>query len=276
MLDRPLVLFRPRGLKLPETLDPPSARATDRDPPRSGLPGLCLLRTDAHPLPRTLARCLHGRVSEPCRTFEFAICSFRPAIAAFHPLRVPSLKLLRAMATAVAIPMPMSPRDERHMPVLSTLDPSFSPSSLHLQPYTKPKRSPSMQPSPDMRTSPTSSFSSTKSHDQDMSFSPSSPPRCSVGVPMGSRHERVPYDGPGMAVYVRQPTRAQLVSPRAIPHPRSNALPAALSDSYTPSNDISGRITDSSDLRAALITIGTLRRNQLRFASFRPKMRQIS
>ncbi|POY72454.1 hypothetical protein BMF94_4280 [Rhodotorula taiwanensis] len=114
------------------------------------------------------------------------------------------------MATAVAIPMPTSPRDDRHMPVLSTLDPSFSPSSLHLRPYTNPKRSPSMQPSPVMRASPTSSFSSTRSHDQDLSFSPSSPPRGAIGVPMGSRHERVPYDGPGMAVYVRQPTRAQL------------------------------------------------------------------
>lgn len=30
--------------------------------------------------------------------------------------------------------------------------------------------------------------------------------------PIGSRYEVVPHDGPGTAVYVRQPTRAQLVS----------------------------------------------------------------
>ncbi|GAA5976315.1 hypothetical protein JCM10908_005455 [Rhodotorula pacifica] len=115
------------------------------------------------------------------------------------------------MSTAIAIPMPMSPRDDRHMPVLSTLDSPFSPSSLHLQPYTNPTRSPSFKGSPIMRASPTSSFSSTRSDMiRETSFGPSSPPSGSNAVPMGSRHERVPYDGPGTAVYVRQPTRAQL------------------------------------------------------------------
>ncbi|BGP54445.1 hypothetical protein JCM8202_001523 [Rhodotorula sphaerocarpa] len=115
------------------------------------------------------------------------------------------------MTTSVAIPMPMSPRDERHMPVLSTLDPSFSPSSLHLQPFTNPTGSPALRPSPSLRASPTSSFSSSKSDALgDNTFSPGSPPRGSGAVPMGSRHEKVPYIGPGTAVYVRQPTRAQL------------------------------------------------------------------
>ncbi|PRQ77830.1 hypothetical protein AAT19DRAFT_8898 [Rhodotorula toruloides] len=98
-----------------------------------------------------------------------------------------------ATVAAIPIPMPISPRDDRHTPILSTIDPSFSPGSLHLQPYTKPSTSPS-------NTSPIGSFSSSGT---------SSP---QLAVPMGSRNEKVPYDGPGTAVYVRQPTRAQLVS----------------------------------------------------------------
>lgn len=39
-----------------------------------------------------------------------------------------------------------------------------------------------------------------------LSFTHASP------TPLGSRYEVVPHDGPGTAVYVRQPTRAQLVS----------------------------------------------------------------
>ncbi|KWU44098.1 hypothetical protein RHOSPDRAFT_34323 [Rhodotorula sp. JG-1b] len=97
------------------------------------------------------------------------------------------------------------------MPVLSTLDPSFSPSSLHLQPYTNPTRSPSVRGSPVMRASPTPSVSTTKSDSlrEDVFATGASPDR-SAAVAMGSRHERVPYDGPGTAVYVRQPGRAQL------------------------------------------------------------------
>ncbi|KAG0667509.1 hypothetical protein C6P46_000040 [Rhodotorula mucilaginosa] len=106
------------------------------------------------------------------------------------------------MSTAVAIPMPMSPLDQRHMPVLSTLDPSFSPSTLHLQPYTNPTRSPCVRGgSPVMRASPTPSMSTTKSDSfrEDVFATGSSADR-STAVPMGSRHERVPYDGPGTAV----------------------------------------------------------------------------
>lgn len=133
------------------------------------------------------------------------------------------------MTTSVAIPMPMSPRDERHMPVLSTLDPSFSPSSLHLQPFTNPTGSPALRPSPSLRASPTSSFSSSKSDALgDNTFSPGSPPRGSGAVPMGSRHEKVPYIGPGTAVYVRQPTRAQLVSIQNGCH--CSSLPPSLTD----------------------------------------------
>lgn len=104
-----------------------------------------------------------------------------------------------SMSTVAAIPIrPVN--GDRHAPVLSTLDPSFSPNSLHLQPWTSPSPLPS--------TSPSQGYSP--------SSSPSPPPlghspRPAFAVPMGSRCERVPYDGPGTAVYVRQPTRAQLV-----------------------------------------------------------------
>ncbi|GAA5834937.1 hypothetical protein JCM9279_007150 [Rhodotorula babjevae] len=102
------------------------------------------------------------------------------------------------MSTVAAIPIRPANSD-RHAPVLSTLDPSFSPASLHLQPWTSPSALPS--------TSPSQGYSS--------SSSPSPPPpghspRPAFAVPMGSRCEKVPYDGPGTAVYVRQPTRAQL------------------------------------------------------------------
>ncbi|GAA5887295.1 hypothetical protein JCM6882_002479 [Rhodosporidiobolus microsporus] len=113
------------------------------------------------------------------------------------------------MATVAAIPIPpMSPLDDRHTPILSTIDSSFSPSSLHLQPYTKPHLVVSS-------SSPTSTHSSTSQ----LAFDRASPilggssPRMGMGlgpVSMGSRFETVPYDGPGTAIYVRQPTRAQL------------------------------------------------------------------
>ncbi|GAA6055382.1 hypothetical protein JCM3770_001081 [Rhodotorula araucariae] len=107
------------------------------------------------------------------------------------------------MATVTAIPI--SPIDDRHTPVLSTIDPSFSPSSLHLQPYTSaaiPIGSPSLSRSPSL-LSPSRSPSPTPSP-------VGSAPGVGLAVPMGSRCERVPYDGPGTAIYVRQPTRSQL------------------------------------------------------------------
>ncbi|GAA5933874.1 uncharacterized protein JCM15063_000497 [Sporobolomyces koalae] len=90
------------------------------------------------------------------------------------------------MATVTTIPMPMSPV-RGHTPMVSTFDPSFSPGSLHLAPFAGGKSSPS------------SAF-----------LFPSSPQMTSSSIPMGSRYETVPYDGPGKATYVRQPTRAQL------------------------------------------------------------------
>ncbi|GAA5880090.1 hypothetical protein JCM1840_000175 [Sporobolomyces johnsonii] len=72
-----------------------------------------------------------------------------------------------------------------HGPVVSTYDPAFSPASLHLAPYHTPE------------TATTDSFTS-------------SARSSSQAVPMGSRYEKVPHEGPGTAVYVRQPTRAQL------------------------------------------------------------------
>lgn len=106
------------------------------------------------------------------------------------------------MSTVSAIPIRGAPGDRHHVHVLSTLDPSFSPSSLHLQPYTASSTAPLPSTSPTRGYSPSSS--------------PSPPPhnyspRPAYAVPMGSRCEKVPYDGPGTAVYVRQPTRAQLV-----------------------------------------------------------------
>lgn len=83
--------------------------------------------------------------------------------------------------------VPMSPT-RGHTPMVSTFDPSFSPGSLHLSPFNGGS------------SSPTSSFGS------------SSPTLSSQAVAMGSRYEKVPYAGPGSATYVRQPTRAQLVS----------------------------------------------------------------
>ncbi|BGP38390.1 hypothetical protein JCM10450v2_002335 [Rhodotorula kratochvilovae] len=103
------------------------------------------------------------------------------------------------MATVIAIPI--SPLDDRHTPVLSTLDPSFSPSSLHLQPYTS-SALPIGLASPSL-SSPSSSPSPTPSP-------VGSVPETGFAVPMGSRCEKVPYDGPGTAIYVRQPTRSQL------------------------------------------------------------------
>ncbi|GAA5839889.1 hypothetical protein JCM11251_001239 [Rhodosporidiobolus azoricus] len=108
------------------------------------------------------------------------------------------------MATVAAIPIPpMSPLDDRHTPIISTVDSSFSPSSLHLQPYTKPQFSSS---------SPTSTHSSSSqlAYDRSSSMLGGMSPRLGAAVPMGSRFEKVPYDGPGTAIYVRQPTRAQL------------------------------------------------------------------
>ncbi|GAA5983794.1 hypothetical protein JCM11641_005194 [Rhodosporidiobolus odoratus] len=97
------------------------------------------------------------------------------------------------MATVAAIPI--SPIDDRHMPMLSTIDMSFSPDSLHLQPYTRPHGSPN-------------------SSSSQLSFGAApgggSPRLASPAVPMGSRFEQVPHEGPGTAIYVRQPTRAQL------------------------------------------------------------------
>ncbi|GAA6000438.1 hypothetical protein JCM10207_008011 [Rhodosporidiobolus poonsookiae] len=101
------------------------------------------------------------------------------------------------MTTVAAIPIPMSPIDDRrHTPMLSTIDSAFSPASLHLQPYTRPSGG-----------SPTSSHSSGSATTPHGSPRPQTPPGA---VPMGSRFQKVPYEGPGTAVYVRQPTRAQL------------------------------------------------------------------
>ncbi|GAA5948756.1 hypothetical protein JCM21900_005284 [Sporobolomyces salmonicolor] len=72
-----------------------------------------------------------------------------------------------------------------HAPVVSTYDPTFSPASLHLAPYHGPD-----VVCPESFTVPPSSSSQS--------------------VPMGSRYEKVPHEGPGTAIYVRQPTRAQL------------------------------------------------------------------
>ena len=156
--------------------------------------------------------CLAGVLSSTHSDARRDLYSF--ALARSEPccVRTVDFDTVCTMSTAVAIPMPMSPLDQRHMPVLSTLDPSFSPSSLHLQPYTNPTRSPSVRGSPVMRASPTPSVSTTKSDSlrEDVFATGASPDR-SAAVAMGSRHERVPYDGPGTAVYVRQPGRAQLV-----------------------------------------------------------------
>ncbi|BGP14331.1 hypothetical protein JCM10213_004459 [Rhodosporidiobolus nylandii] len=97
------------------------------------------------------------------------------------------------MTTVLAVPL--SPIDNRHTPILSTIDPSFSPNALHLQPYTRPSNG-----------SPTSSFSASQ-----LSFTADRSPRLgSAAVPMGSRFEKVPHQGPGTAIYTRKPTRAQL------------------------------------------------------------------
>lgn len=44
----------------------------------------------------------------------------------------------------------------------------------------------------------------------------------SNGMPTGSRYDAVPHHGPGTAVYVRQPSRAQLV--RSSPALSDNAV----------------------------------------------------
>ncbi|GAA6034860.1 hypothetical protein JCM8097_009336 [Rhodosporidiobolus ruineniae] len=105
------------------------------------------------------------------------------------------------MATVAAIPIPPhSPLDDRHTPVLSTISAAFSPSSLHLQPYTNPRAS----------GSPASTHSSSGSP---VGYAGGASPRLGGGspaVPMGSRFEKPPHEGPGTAEYVRQPSRAQL------------------------------------------------------------------
>ncbi|GAA5860033.1 hypothetical protein JCM8547_003066 [Rhodosporidiobolus lusitaniae] len=96
------------------------------------------------------------------------------------------------MTTVAAIPI--SPLDGRYIPVLSTIDSPFSPSGLHLQPYTC-----------GLPASPSSINSASQ-----VPFGSPSPSPSPSAVPMGTRFERPPYDGPGTAIYVRQPTRAQL------------------------------------------------------------------
>lgn len=102
-----------------------------------------------------------------------------------------SARVRKSMATVATVPL--SPLDDRHIPVVSTLDPTFSPAGLHLAPYT------------------TRPFSSSPTPSSSSSDSPTSADAPGFAVPMGSRYEKVPHDGPGTAVYVRQPTRAQLV-----------------------------------------------------------------
>jgi len=137
------------------------------------------------------------------------------------------------MATVATIPMPMSPVGRGHTPMVSTFDPSFSPGSLHLAPFNN-------NGSPE--NSPTSSF-----------LSPAPSSLSSHAVPMGSRYERVPYNGPGSARYVRQPTRAQLVS-----WPFSIVLRRALTRLIVVSRK---RTTASSALRTDLTTTEILKRN---------------
>ena len=140
-------------------------------------------------------------------SFEIGLLSLTSLLLFLHlPSFLPHLHFLftlgitfqRQMATVAAIPMPTS---RGHTPMVSTFDPSFSPAGLHLSPYAG------------SNASPNSGFSY-----------PSSPSMSNPAIPMGSRYEKVPYSGPGSATYVRQPTRAQLVSRFPLSHEDAEAV----------------------------------------------------